>query len=596
MDVNPMEEGDLSNLSIFDLQRLAGLKRYLLAEAVSGGAEDEASKLRRDIDRLETWLMLKSGGQMIEEEVDESTEDGSEEEDYYDEEDHDEELERAQQRLMEQHINQLQRSGPIVTTAEASQSSHPQEVKVRLMGVDRDGLVNLEDRSVSHVGVVVHAGGMDQYDGSGSFLLVKQKLSPACNALFDALEGYVGQGDRGGSKDAVQMAVSRLGGEDKLLVKKTMSSEHYKALKRVLQPSQQWGGRGLQEQYEEGLLRNWQASPPWRSNRLGIPVMSVLADATLWETAAATFREHCTLSMYDPMLTCIGVLECPQWSESGKAIFFVFHWKDAVSLLQKKLEEKSEAIKWTTSILSAGDAMHALANSSSKQAVLLQKAGNMMGLEDALDGSKSAESVGFILTGIVPLLHSAPPAHLLPIVPLLPQGIGAAIERHAKSQAEGRTSALTKATDPGEGLFAYLQQLQHSQPTALREVQREMLKIKGFQNGINRSSIEGMIRGDPNASDVVYLFVNSETGKEYVGAHPDSLYKGVKQLFKSAFMINLATHYPSTNREMHHAIRLSQAKDWRVVILEQNVAPEDFAEKVKYHMSNYQTMWPSGYN
>jgi hypothetical protein len=67
---------------------------------------------------------------------------------------------------------------------------------------------------------------------------------------------------------------------------------------------------------------------------------------------------------------------------------------------------------------------------------------------------------------------------------------------------------------------------------------------------------------------VIFLAVNSATGWEYVGSCFEPLWKGVEALFKEALITNPSKEY-SANREISLAIRTSNLKDWRIVILEQ---------------------------
>jgi len=103
-----------------------------------------------------------------------------------------------------------------------------------------------------------------------------------------------------------------------------------------------------------------------------------------------------------------------------------------------------------------------------------------------------------------------------------------------------------------------------------------------------------VIRGSADAQAVVYLAVNSETGKEFVGTSFQPLWKGVQTLFKDALTTDLNNNYTDNNREIYQAIRTSSLKDWRIVILEQNV--DEFNEKERYFIANYNTSWPGGYN
>lgn len=94
---------------------------------------------------------------------------------------------------------------------------------------------------------------------------------------------------------------------------------------------------------------------------------------------------------------------------------------------------------------------------------------------------------------------------------------------------------------------------------------------------------------------IIYLMIHTKSGKEFVGSAQDTFIQKVQFHFKAALFSSAYTA-KNRDRELHHAIRMSNVADWRVVILESNIPIESLVDVEKGYVVKLNTAWPKGFN
>jgi len=180
------------------------------------------------------------------------------------------------------------------------------------------------------------------------------------------------------------------------------------------------------------------------------------------------------------------------------------------------------------------------------------------------------------------------------LIEALPDQLAESLRRHKTALSIDR-SPLDSSTDPSEILRKFFSGLNGG---VRKGVRRLIKKGKGFEEGkISTDSVKKIIRGNPYAEGLIYLWINLSTGMEYVGKAEHSLLVKTQQHFRSAFVSNsYSTEYRAGQSELNQAIRCSVLQEWRVVVLEMDVPIEKLSQRKNYFIQQYNTFWPKGYN